>query len=120
MFLLLSSFFSLQYSFMILDVVESIDGVPIRLNEERWYEHILVNHPELSGYLEAVLSAINYPEFICRGYKSSKIAVVNLGRNKWLHVVYKEVSKTDGFIITAYIDKDYHQDSVLWSRHEQE
>ncbi len=105
---------------MILDIVESADGVPIRLMEERWFEHILVNHPELSGYLETVLDTVSYPEFICRGYNSSKIAIVNLGRNKWLHVIYKELSKTEGFIISAYFDREYPEDTILWSRHEQE
>ncbi|NJM53427.1 MAG: hypothetical protein HC846_08555 [Blastocatellia bacterium] len=74
----------------------------------------------MSGYLEVVLGAIHYPEFVCRGYKNSKIAVINLGRKKWLHVIYKEISKSDGFVITVYIDEDYNEDTVLWSRHEQE
>ena len=30
---------------MILDVVKSKDNVPIRLTEERWFDHILQLHP---------------------------------------------------------------------------
>ena len=45
---------------MILDVVESINGVPIRLSDERW-EHILSEHPYLSGFYDEILSAIENP-----------------------------------------------------------
>jgi hypothetical protein len=101
---------------MILDIVISKDGVPIRLTEERWYEHIILQRPYLSGYLDAVLETVENPQFILRGNKKSKIAVINLGRNKWLHVVYKELSKTDGFIITAMIKDDYNENLIIWTR----
>ena len=76
---------------MILDIVESIDGVPIRLTDERW-EHILENHSYMSGFYEEILNAVSYPEFITRGNKGAKIAIVNLGRRRWLHVVFRELT----------------------------
>ena len=98
---------------MILDIVESIDGVPIRLTDERW-EHILIGHPLISGYYERILSTIENPTFILCGNNRSKIAVNNYGRKLWLHVAYREVRRDDGFIITAYIKKDYNENLVIW------
>ncbi len=99
---------------MILAIVTSINGVPIRLTEERWYEHIIFNRPYLSDYMQAVIDAVENPQFILRGHNKSKIAVINLGRKRWLHVVYRELSKTDGFIITATIETDYNGNLVIW------
>ena len=101
---------------MILDIVESIDGVPIRLTDERW-EHILDGHPYMSGFYEEILKAVGYPEFITRGQKGAKIAIVNLGRRRWLHVAYRETNQSDGFIISAFIDEYFEQNKVIWSRH---
>lgn len=101
---------------MILNIVESINGVPIRLTEERWYEHIVFNHSYMSGYYNVVLDTVENPQFILRGNNKSKIAVVNLSRRKWMHVIYREVSKTDGFIISARIQDDYDENKVIWTR----
>ena len=101
---------------MILDIVKSIDGVPIRLTDERW-EHILENHSYMSGFYEEILNAVSYPEFITRGNKGTKIAIVNLGRRRWLHVVFREINQSDGFIISAFIDEVFEKSKVIWSRH---
>ncbi|CAN5386668.1 hypothetical protein BH20ACI1_BH20ACI1_06870 [soil metagenome] len=99
---------------MILDTVESVDGVPIRLTDERWYDHIIENHPELSGHYENVLSVVESPTFVLRGRKKTKVAVANFGRKKWLHVVYREISRKDGFILSAYFKKDYDESLIIW------
>ena len=101
---------------MILDIVESINGVPVRLTDERWYEHILTFHPYMSGYYQAVLDAIENPEFILRGRKSTKVAVLNVGRRKWLLVTYREISRNDGFIITAFVDDEFNKNLIIWRR----
>lgn len=101
---------------MILNIVESINGVPIRLTEERWYEHIVFRHPYMSGYLNIVLDTLENPQFILQGTKAAKIAVANISRRKWMHVIYKEVSKTDGFIISARIESEYNENKVIWTR----
>ncbi len=46
---------------MILDIVESINDVPIRLTEERWYDHIILRHPYMSSYLNVVLETLENP-----------------------------------------------------------
>lgn len=97
---------------MILDIVESVDGVPIRLTDER-FEHILNEHPYMSSYYNEMLAAVENPEFISKGNKGTKIAIINLGRRKWLHVFYREINAGDGFIISAYIDETYKKSLIL-------
>jgi len=106
---------------MILDIVESIDGYPIRLTEERWYDHIVFRRPYMSGYLETVLDAVYYPEFILPADDGSKVAVLNVGKNQWLHVFYieyvNEDNKKDGFVTTAYIKPEYNRKKrKIWQR----
>lgn len=98
---------------MILDIVESINGVPIRLTDERW-EHILDEHPFLSGYYDRILSTMENPGFILRGHRGSKAAVNNYGRKRWLHVIYREISRDDGFIISTYFKIDYNENLIIW------
>jgi hypothetical protein len=86
---------------MILAIVNSINGVSIRLTEERW-EHVLENHPALSDSdMGLILDAVADPEYILSGYRGSLIAVVSLGRFRYLHVMYRETNRDDGFVITA-------------------
>jgi len=46
---------------MILDIADSVNGVPIRLTDERW-EHIVDSHPDMSSLLDAVLDAVRNPD----------------------------------------------------------
>jgi len=101
---------------MILDIVESINGVPIRLTDERWYEHIVNKRPRMSGYRQAVLDTVSDPEFILRGTEGSKVAILNTGRNQWLHVFYIELNQDDGFIISAYIKNSFNRNQIIWRR----
>ena len=101
---------------MILAIVDSINGVSVRLTEERW-EHILTNHLELSDSdMDLILDAVKDPEYIPSGYRGSLIAVVVLERSRYLHVVYREVNRDDGFIITAGIRPKMRKRNILWRR----
>ncbi|MEP7340557.1 MAG: hypothetical protein ABI977_22695 [Acidobacteriota bacterium] len=102
---------------MNLAVVSSINGVPIRLTEERW-DHINEER-DLQSYFDDVLEAVQSPEFILRGYKGTLIAVVPFGRLGFLHVVYREVNSTDGFIITAYFKRDLDKGRIIWRADQQ-
>jgi hypothetical protein len=42
---------------MILGIADSVNGVPIRLTDERW-EHILDAYPELASYRETILDTV--------------------------------------------------------------
>ena len=98
-----------------MDVAISIDGVPIRLTHERWF-HIVENHDDLAGYYEDVLDSVENPDLILRGYRGSLVAVRSCGHQRYLMVVYRQVSAEDGFIITAYFTHNMDRGKALWSR----
>ena len=79
----------------------SKNKVKIRLTDERWF-HIVESHDYMSGLSEVVLETINKPEEILEGAKDEFIAIQKY-KNKHIVVIYKEVSKKDGFVITAFI-----------------
>jgi len=86
-----------------MEAVKSINGVPIRLTNERLV-HIIENHDDLAGFYDEVLSIVEYPMYVIKGYKGAFIALKEkeMEGNRFLAVVYKEINKSDGFIITAY------------------
>jgi hypothetical protein len=49
-----------------LKVVTSVNGIVIRLTEERW-SHILEQHPELEGYQALILETVESPESVLEG-----------------------------------------------------
>lgn len=67
-------------------------------------------------YRDSVLEAIEQPTWILRGYAGSLVAVCSLGRQKYLHIVYKEVHSSDGFIITAFIARKLNRRMIIWSQ----
>jgi len=98
-----------------VDIAYSVNSVPIRLTYERWF-HITENHDDLASYYFQVLEAIEKPEFIVRGNRGTLKASKNIGKNKWLVVVYREISKKDGFIITAYFLDERAKGDVIWQQ----
>ena len=98
-----------------MEVVYSVNGVPIRLTYERWY-HIVENHDELASHFHEILDTVGKPEFIVRGNKGSLKTTKNIGRRKWLVVVYREVSKRDGFVITAYFLDTKPKGEIVWQQ----
>jgi hypothetical protein len=61
-----------------VDTAISVNGVRIRLSEERW-THIVENKPYMAAYYEKVLTAIEYPTWVAQGYAGALIAVLTLG-----------------------------------------
>lgn len=101
-----------------MDRALSQGGVPIRLTEERWF-HIVENHDDLAGHYDDVLDTVENPEVILKGYGGALIAVKEAGRRKQLAVVYKELSRDDGFIITAYFTSRIGRRSIVWRKGQQ-
>jgi hypothetical protein len=99
-----------------MDVAISKNGVPIRLTYERWY-HIVENHDEMASYYHDVLETIERPESIMRGNRGTLKASNSFGKGRWLVVVYREVSRRDGFVITAYFLNARPNGKIVWQRH---
>lgn len=105
---------------MMVNTAVSRSGVSIRLTEERWF-HIIYSHREinLADYTET-LAVVENPDFILKGDKEELLAVKKRSRRKeWFVVVYKEVNKNDGFVITAYLTTDIRwllKREVIWSK----
>lgn len=98
-----------------MDIAVSVNGVPIRLTEERWM-HIVNNHDEMAGYYDDCLNVIEEPDLVLAGRQGSLKAVKGYGRNRYLVVLYREVSAEDGFVITAYFVSSIKRRGILWRR----
>ncbi|MBE7549324.1 hypothetical protein KsCSTR_29940 [Candidatus Kuenenia stuttgartiensis] len=100
-----------------MEIVKSINGVPIRLTDERWV-HIVENHDDLAGYYDEVLNTIESPDYVVKGYAQALIALKESGENRFLAVVYKETSNDDGFIITAYFTSKIklEREVIVWQQ----
>jgi len=98
-----------------VDIAYSVNDVPIRLTYERWF-HITENHDDLASYYFEVLEVVEKPESIVKGNRGSLKAAKNMGKEKWLVVVYREISKKDGFIITAYFLDKRPKGDVIWQQ----
>ncbi|UCH97621.1 MAG: hypothetical protein JSV88_12445 [Candidatus Aminicenantes bacterium] len=95
--------------------VVSKNGFFVRLPEERWV-HIVETHDDLAGHMDDVLDTVENPDFIIKGYKDALIALKKFKPGKFLAVVYKEIKKEDGFIITAYFSRKIklNREVILW------
>jgi hypothetical protein len=98
-----------------VDVAYSVNEVPVRLTEERW-EHIVSNKPYMQAYYEKVLDAIERPTWILREYAGALVAVLVLGKQRYLSVVYRELGQKDGFIITAFIARKVNRKAMIWPK----
>jgi len=98
-----------------MDIAYSVNKVPIRLTYERWY-HITENHDDLASYYYDVLETVENPESVMQGNKGTLKATKNISKHKWLVVIYKELSKEDGFIITAYFLAKRPKGKRIWQR----
>ncbi len=99
-----------------MEIAVSVNGVPIRLTYERWY-HITENHDDLASYFHEVLETVEKPDVIVCGNSGSYKAARNYGKKKWLVAVYREISKDDGFIMTAYFLSTKPKGKIIWRRH---
>jgi hypothetical protein len=94
----------------------SKNGVAIRLTAERWL-HITEEHSEMAGSFFEVLEAVQNPDAIYEGKSGELLATKAMAAEMYLVVVYKETSKEDGFVITAFFTskiKQVQRRSKLW------
>ena len=96
-----------------ITIAFSVNGVPIRLPDERW-RHIRERHPEVE-LQEQVLEAVSSPDLVQQGDFGTLVAI-RKQNNIHLVVIYREVSGSDGFIITAYLAERLRERTVIWTR----
>jgi hypothetical protein len=91
----------------------------IRLTDER-INHIMINHPETKDCISWIHATIENPDFITAGDFGELLAVklydkTPVTNDKYLMVVYKETSKIDGFILTAYFCRSINKTRrIVW------
>jgi hypothetical protein len=97
------------------------NDVLIRLTPECW-QHITQNHPEMLEQADKILQTLNQPDRIQVGDTDERLALRRYDKtpvttDKFLVVVYRETSPTDGFVITAYFTRRpaTHR-KTLWMR----
>lgn len=86
-----------------MDNVISKNRIFIRLTDERW-AHITEEHCELAGLRLEVVETVKNPSQIFAGNLGELIALREMGKGKYLVVIYRELQR-DGFIITAFLTK---------------
>jgi hypothetical protein len=99
-----------------MEIIQSKNGVPIRLTKERWF-HITEEHSEMAGHYFEVLETVESPDTIYRGRTEKCIAIKEIEVGKYIVVVYREIDKQDGFIITAFLTrrkKQLERREKLW------
>ncbi|NIV94668.1 hypothetical protein GWN42_18225 [candidate division KSB1 bacterium] len=103
-----------------MEIVHSINRVPIRLTEERW-QHIISRHPELSGERIRLLETVSDPDLILEGDAGTLLGIrfyqqTNI-TSKHLITVYKETGQRDGFVLTAYFASQFPKwRKVVWKK----
>jgi hypothetical protein len=97
------------------DVAFSVDGVPIRLTDERWF-HIVENHDDMAGYYDDILEVIENPEWVLLGQRGSEMAACSYGHKRFLVVIYRKISRQDGFVITAFFTDEIDRKKAIWKR----
>ena len=99
--------------------VNSKNNRLIRLTDER-IRHITKNHPEMKSCVSWILETIENPDLILAGDFRELIATrlfekTPVTNDKYLTVVYKETSKLDGFILTAYFSRSINKTRrIVW------
>ena len=79
--------------------------------------HVVEEHAELSELKSAVLQVISEASAVLLGGDGERLAVREIEAGKMLVVVYRELSPTDGFVITAFVTrrvKQLFRRSQLW------
>lgn len=101
-----------------METALSKNGVPIRLPDERWV-HLTEGHSEMAGRYSDVLETIESPDAIYSGNSGELLAVKEIQTDKYIVVVYKEISEKDGFVITAFQSsrkKQLERRTKVWQR----
>lgn len=99
-------------------VVQAINGVSVRLSDERWV-HIVEHHDDLAGHYHDVLETVRAPDAVYEGEGGELLAVSRRFAPRYLVVAYRELSPRDGFVITAFFTtriRQIERRRLAWKR----
>lgn len=100
------------------NTVQSVLGVPIRLTTERWM-HIVEHHDDLAGHYHDVLGVVGAPDAVHAGDGGESLAIARWPGRGHLVVIYREMSSTDGFVITAFFttrSRQIERRRLIWQK----
>jgi hypothetical protein len=63
-----------------------------------------------------VLDAIECPTWVLQGYAGAFVAILALAKQEYLHVIYREMNRIDGFIVTAFIARKVNKRAIIWPK----
>ncbi|MCW7079085.1 MAG: hypothetical protein OCU22_08185 [Canidatus Methanoxibalbensis ujae] len=84
-----------------MDIVKKWCADQIDRGKERRVH--ITEHSEMAGYYFEVLETVEEPDY--EGKMGECIAVREMEKGKYIVVVYRELSKEDGFVITAFLTR---------------
>lgn len=84
----------------------SVSGVQIRLLAERW--------SDTNACCDDVLETIEHPDLILGGRRGTCIAARRMTGGRYLVVNYREVSRREGFVISASVAANVDEKTALW------
>jgi hypothetical protein len=87
-------------------VAMSVNGVPIRLLAERW--------SYTNACLDDVLDTVERPDLILSGRSGTCIAARRTYGGRYLTVSYREVSRGEGFVVSACLVSRIDEGAVIW------
>jgi hypothetical protein len=73
----------------------------------------------MAGYYFDVLETVQEPEAIYEGKTGECIAVREIEKGKYILVVYRELGKEDGFVVTAFLTRrrrQFERRRKIWKR----
>jgi len=76
-------------------------------------------HSEMAGYYSDVLETMEDPDAIYEGISGDLLAIKKMKKGKYIVAVYKEMSETDGSVITALLTsrlRQFERRKKIWPR----
>jgi hypothetical protein len=90
-------------------VAVSVNRVPLRLVLRGW--------ARLEGYYNEILETVARPDYVLVDDSGNLVAVRDVGAVRCLQVIYREVSRDEGYIVSSsYARRCVEPGRVVWRR----
>lgn len=94
-------------------------GIIIHCTNETWEEHVLVNHPDMTGKENEVIEALRNPFMIFADAEKPKerniYYLLRTSMVKYIRVVVRLIGEKSGEMVTAYqADSGKENEKMIW------